>query len=73
MGNREILAWIRENGTPVDPKLWKVEDPDQTEDEDDGPPAMPGDPGFDPARMARRMRRMIELYDCRPLEKASKP
>jgi 4-amino-4-deoxy-L-arabinose transferase-like glycosyltransferase len=67
--NAELMAWVREHGKPVDPELWKVEEPPLPEDDeaeaatepDDDPPPMPPGPG-----MFRRMRRMIRLYDCKP-------
>ena len=64
MGNREILAWVREHGEEVDSKLWRGEEPDADPEDDAGPP--PGDEPFDPSRMFRRMRRETRLYDLRP-------
>jgi 4-amino-4-deoxy-L-arabinose transferase-like glycosyltransferase len=56
MGNPEILNWVREHGKPVDPKLWKPEEPDH-EDE-----SKPDDPG----QFFRRMRRSTQIFDLRP-------
>jgi 4-amino-4-deoxy-L-arabinose transferase-like glycosyltransferase len=62
-GNAEILAWVRENGEPVDPKLWREEEPtEQDAAAEGGPGGPPGGPGPN----FRRMQRMRQLYDCRP-------
>jgi 4-amino-4-deoxy-L-arabinose transferase-like glycosyltransferase len=66
MGNTEITTWVREHGQAVDAKLWKVDEPADEEAEAEGPMPMPGDPGFNPARMGRRMRRMTQIYDLKP-------
>ncbi len=52
MGNSEIMAWVREHGEVVDPKLWQHEDNSPNAD---GPPR-----NFGPMGGARR------LYDLRP-------
>ncbi|MDR3636994.1 MAG: glycosyltransferase family 39 protein [Isosphaeraceae bacterium] len=61
-GNREILAWVREHGEPVDPKLWRIDEPESEEEAPD-PNAAAGPPMMPPFA---RMRRMRKLYDCRP-------
>ena len=62
MGNSEIMEWVREHGKVVDSKLWRDDEP-----EDEDPEPAPGDDQpFDPARMFGRMRRMTQIYDCRP-------
>jgi len=55
-GNLELLAWVREHGKAVDPKLWQEDDPDK---DAQGGAGSPG--GF-----FRRMRRMRELFDLDP-------
>ena len=61
MGNSEIAEWVREHGKVVDSKLWKVDEPDEEPE-----PTPAGDQFPDPARMFGRMRRMTQIYDCRP-------
>jgi 4-amino-4-deoxy-L-arabinose transferase-like glycosyltransferase len=57
-GNAEVMAWVRKNGTPVDAKLWQIEEPP--------PPPPDGGPPGPPPRGFGRMRGMRQLYDCRP-------
>jgi 4-amino-4-deoxy-L-arabinose transferase-like glycosyltransferase len=61
--NAEIMAWVREHGKEVDPRLWQPEEP-----KDDSRPSRPdgrdgpggrGRPGGPRGPMER-------LYDCRP-------
>ncbi len=68
MSNAGLLAWVREQGKVVDPKIWKVDEPSEASDEPDADdPFGPGPfgPGGPPAMIAR-MRRMSKLYDCNP-------
>ena len=53
MGNSEIMTWVRENGKPVDTKLWRPEEVNT--DDSQTPPVR-----FGPMGGAR------ELYDLRP-------
>ncbi|MFO0953422.1 MAG: hypothetical protein U0835_20185 [Isosphaeraceae bacterium] len=53
-GNSEVMAWVREHGKLVDPKLWRLDEPRGEADEEGGPP-MPGPMG-----------RAAQLFDCRP-------
>ena len=55
-GNAELLAWVRETGEAVDPKLWQDDPPV------DGAGGGPGGPGTP----FRRMRGMNRLYDLNP-------
>jgi hypothetical protein len=65
MSNNEIVDWVKEHGKVVDSKLWKIDEPAEPE-EDEATEAPPGSPGFNPARMFGRMRRMTQIYDLRP-------
>jgi hypothetical protein len=56
-GNREVIAWVRENGKLVDAKLWQTPEAlEQVAQNKDSTGQMPP---FDPRRGA-------ELFDCRP-------
>jgi hypothetical protein len=66
---------VREHGKPVDPALWRADEPSAPEDEDEEPGAAPPPPGEDdapgmppggPGALFGRMRRMARLYDCKP-------
>lgn len=66
-GNQEIITWVREHGKPVDPKLWRADEP--SDQEDAAPPLPPADdtgPPTGPMPLFGRMRTMRRLYDCRP-------
>lgn len=59
-GNQEIITWVREHGRPVDPKLWRSDEPGWGEEA----PAPPGAAG--PMPPFGRVWRERQLYDCRP-------
>jgi 4-amino-4-deoxy-L-arabinose transferase-like glycosyltransferase len=74
-GNGELLAWVREHGKPVDPAIWRVDEPPSPDGEDEEPEAAPPPPAEDdapgmppggPRALFARMRRMTRLYDCQP-------
>jgi 4-amino-4-deoxy-L-arabinose transferase-like glycosyltransferase len=56
-GNREVIAWVRENGKLVDAKLWQT--PEELERAAQNKDSTGQTPPFDPRRRA-------ELFDCRP-------
>ncbi len=63
-GNAAIVAWVREHGKPVDPKLWKLDDPAEASKAE--PPPV-GELPPDPARApSGRLRRQVQVYDLRP-------